>query len=145
MEDKQKALQPENDMGELPKAGNGSATAIVVIGFALAAVFVPVMMWPLEQGLFRDYLPLVLVQFVLSAAAMWGVLWLVYSGFMDEHLVISIAISLTVVLAGYLVQWLLAQVMSEAQPSYIAIAVGGFLGVIGFYGWHRLRGKGEIA
>ncbi len=135
MNDEHKALQPEQEKGEMPTEGNGSAGLFVVIGFSLAAIVVPIAMWPLEDVMFSAHLPLVLAQLVVSAAILVGILWMVYSGFMDRHLLISLALAALLAVGGYVLQDVAAWLMGTEQPSYIAIALGAWLGVIDFYGW----------
>ncbi len=140
MNDERKALQPEQEQGEMPTEGNGSAGVFVIVGFSLAAILVPIAMWPLESAMFSDHLPVVLGQLIISAAILFGILWLVYSGFMDRHVVISLTLAALMVLGGYALQDEAAALMGTDQASYIAIAVGSWLGVVGFYGLRAVSG-----
>ncbi len=141
MNDEHKALQPEQENGEMPTEGNGSAGLFVIVGFSLAAILVPIAMWPLEGAMFSDHLPVVLGQLIISAAILFVILWLVYSGFMDRHLIISLALAALLTVGGYALQDAAARLMGTDQPSYIAIAVGSWLGVVGFYGLRAVSGR----
>jgi hypothetical protein len=141
MNDERRALQPEQEKGEMPIEGNGSAGLIVTVGFSLAAIVVPIAMWPLEGAMFSDHLPVVLAQLFVSAAILVGILWMVYSGFMDRHLLISLALAALLTVGGYALQDVAAGLMGTEQPSYIAIALGAWLGVIGFYSWRAATAR----
>ncbi len=131
MSDERETLQQARD--EVPPEGNGSAAAIVLLSFALAAIITPIAMWEVEADLFRDHLSVIIAQVAVTAAILVAILGGVYSGFMDRHLFVGIALAGVLLGGGYWLQDWAARAMGSDNPSYIAIAGGGFIGVAGFY------------
>jgi hypothetical protein len=141
MDDDRRVVEPHLAKDELPTEGNASGAWFVIIGFTLAAVFATFALWPLESDLLATQLPLVLCQLVVSAVIWVGLLWMVYSGFMDRHMTISLVLGVALFGGGWGLQELAARLMGTDNPSFIAIAVGSWLGVVAFYGWWGAIGR----
>lgn len=142
MDDERKVIEPHLAKDEVvPPEGNAPGHWFVIIGFTLAAAFAVIALWPIEGDLLTAQLPLVLWQLLASAVIWVGLLWLVYSGFMDRHFVSSMALGVLLLVGGWGLQELAARLMGVDNPSFIAIAVGSWLGVLAFYGWWAATGR----